>query len=208
MLGRLLALMETQSLPEASKVVTEEVKAVWLHHFGPKLISGKEYGKEKEDSSNLKLKMIKSDENVVVKVKELHKKWNNLEKESRRPDRAGTDKFLANKEELLLIYGTPFDIRRLDAEEIIQHSGMLDWREEQEYLRSQMTREQVGCPGFWDTRQKKRDERRLKEEMGRENKEKKAKEAVEEFKERKGENDESDVEYDENKNDPDYEVKE
>ena len=59
------------------------------------------------------------------------------------------------------------DIRRQEAETIIQHCGMLEWEEEVEYLRSQMTRAQVGCPGSWDTRQKKRDERRLNGEKNK-----------------------------------------
>ena len=44
-LGRLLSHMKTQSLAIASEQVMKEVKAVWLQHFGPKLIEGKEYGK-------------------------------------------------------------------------------------------------------------------------------------------------------------------
>ena len=61
--------MEIKKLTYASKEVTEEVKAVWLCHFGPNLISGKEYGKEKLQLTNGKLKMFKIDKNVVVKVK-------------------------------------------------------------------------------------------------------------------------------------------
>jgi hypothetical protein len=59
----------------------------------------------------------------------------------------------------------PLDNRKLEAENIIQHIGMLDWREEVEYLRSQMTREQNSSLGTWDSRQKKRDDRILNEEL-------------------------------------------
>ena len=65
-----------------------------------------------------------------------------------------------------------------------------------------MTRKQVGCPGSWDTRQKKRDDRRLKEENAIKVNEKKSKYAEEELKKR------SEVEIDENENDPTFEVKE
>ena len=104
----------------------------------------------------------------------------------------------------------PFDIRRLDAEDRVQHSGMLDWREEVEYLRNQMAREQVDCPGSWDTRQRKRDDRRLKEERARETKEKEVKEAKEKEEKTKYESDENEDEVvvDENKNYPTFQVKE
>ena len=57
----------------------KEVRDVWLHHFRPKLFLGKEYGKEEVLSFNKKLKMIKSDVNVKVKVKELYNKWKKVE---------------------------------------------------------------------------------------------------------------------------------
>ena len=52
----------------------------------------------------------------------------------------------------------------MEAETIIQYSGTMDWREEVLYLRNQMTREQAGCVGSYDIRQKKRDDRLLKGE--------------------------------------------
>ena len=100
------------------------------------------------------------------------------------------------------------DIRRQDAETVIQHCGMLEWEEEVEYLRSQMTRAQVGCPGSWDTRQKKRDERRFKEEKTKEETKKKTEEAKEEVSKRKFEAEKEDSEMDENENDPEYQNKE
>ena len=48
-LGRLLILQESQSLCNASKMVAAEVKAVWLHHFGPKMVFWKEFGKDHSD---------------------------------------------------------------------------------------------------------------------------------------------------------------
>ena len=36
--------------------------------------------------------------------------------------------------------------------------------EEVEYLRNQMTREQIRCPGPWDAQLKKREERRIRVE--------------------------------------------
>ena len=76
--------------------------------------------------------------------------------------------FLGKQEQLRLDLDLPLDIRKLECENIIQHPGIMGWREEVEYLRNRMTREQIGCPGACDTRQKKRDERRMKAENAKE----------------------------------------
>ena len=99
-LGRLLFLLEKYSLSEASKMVGEEVKAVWEHHFGPKFILGKEFGKELEPLTDEKLKIIKSDRHLAEKVVAIHKKWRNLEGDSRRPDRALKPSFLESSTSL------------------------------------------------------------------------------------------------------------
>ena len=71
--------------------------------------------------------------------------------------------FLAKQEQVRLGLNL-LDIMKLETESTIQRSGIMDWREEVEYLRNQMTREQIGCPGSWDTQQKKR--RRLSKGRG------------------------------------------
>ena len=72
-LGLLLSLLEGHSLSAASKMVGEQVKIVWKHHFGPRFIMGKEFGKEMEAVTNEKLKIIKSDRHVAEKVVALYK---------------------------------------------------------------------------------------------------------------------------------------
>ena len=52
---------------------------------------------------------------------------------------------------------------KADGKKIIQNSGIKDWKEEWHYLQNQLSKEQVGCPGSWDFRQKKRDDRKLKD---------------------------------------------
>ena len=69
-----------------------------------------------------------------------------------RPDRAAKSSFLLKQEQLSLEFDIPFDISKVEAEDIIQHNGMLDWREEVEYLTRQMTREQNSSLGTWDSR--------------------------------------------------------
>jgi hypothetical protein len=97
-LGRLLFLLEKHSLYEASRMVGEEVKAVWEHHFGPKFVLGKEFGKELESVSDEKLKIFKSYKHLAEKVVALYKRWRNLEGDSRRPDRALKPSFLEKTE--------------------------------------------------------------------------------------------------------------
>ena len=64
--------------------------------------------------------------------------------------------FFEKQEQLCLDLNLPQDIMKLETENIIQCSEVVNVREEVEYLKSQMTREQIGCPASWDTEQKKR----------------------------------------------------
>ena len=72
--------------------------------------------------------------------------------------------FLEKQEELRLDLNLPLDIMKLEADNIAQHSGL---EGEEEYLRNQMTREQIGCPGSWDAQQKKMEERRIRAEKAK-----------------------------------------
>ena len=116
-----------------------------------------------------RLKMIESDQHIAEKAAELYKKWRSLEGGSRMPeaDRAMKSSFQGKQEQLRLDLDLLLDIRKLEVENIIQHSGIVNWREEIEYLRNQMTREHIGCPWSWDTGQKERDERGMKAEKAR-----------------------------------------
>ena len=66
------------------------------------------------------------------------------------------------QQKFILDLDLPFDIRKVDADNIIQDSDNIYWREEVEYLGEKMTREQAGSVGSHDMRQKKRDDRVLK----------------------------------------------
>ena len=100
--------------------------------------------------------MVKNSQHGHGKVVELYKKWRSLEGGSRRQDRAMSISFLEKQEQLRLDLNLLQDIMKLEAENIIQRSGIVGLREEVEYLKNQMTREQIGCPVSWDTQQKKR----------------------------------------------------
>ena len=103
----------------------------------------------------------------------------------------------------------PFDIRRVDAETVIQDSGIMYWREEVEHLENQMTREQVGSVGGHDMRQKKRDDRVLKGEVGKENTDTEKANKVKELQKNKAEyeKNETNTALDENDNDGDFKIK-
>ena len=208
-LGRLLSLLETLSLTDAAESVKDEVKSVWLHHFGPRLVLGKEFGLESEPSDVGKI-MIKADRHVKDLIVDVYKLWRNLEKESRRPERASKPGFLKKHQDLLSNLDLPLDIRWVDAGKILQNSGILDWKEELSYLESQMTREQPGGLDSLDMRQKKRDDRKLKEKLTRDAK--LAKEKAEQDRDQRidiaeKENiDEEKENIDENDNDTEYVV--
>ena len=103
-----------------------EVKSVWLYHFGPRLISGKEFGKEDEESENETLKMIQLDTNINRMVKDLYKKWCDLEKTSRRPDRSTRPAFLLKQEQFVAELDMLLNICCKDARQVIQDSGFKD----------------------------------------------------------------------------------
>ena len=207
-LGRPLVLMELKSLSEASQIVREEVQTVWLHHFGPNLMLGKKFGDEANDITDEKLKIVKTDQRITEKIVEMYRKWKSLEGESRRPDRAVKPSFLKKQEQMLMDLDMPLDIKKANAETIIQNSRILDWREEVEYLRSQMTREQESSLGCKDTRQKKRDARKFRQDLSKESAVEKSKESDDILRKRKLEFEKDNVveEFDENGNDIDFVV--
>ena len=101
----------------------------------------------------------------------------------------------------------PMDIRKRDAELVLQHSGVLDWKEDVMYLRAQMTKEQPGSLAAFDARQKKKDLRKLKEKVNLEAKASKEKLTRAELEERKEniENEQvAEQQVDENDNDKSY----
>lgn len=166
-LGRLLQLKGSLPMSETAGKVTGEVVAVWTHHFGPKLILGKEYGKEQLEQKDKKLIMIMETKHIKKKILDLYKKWNILETESRRPDRSAMPTFKKKEELFKQELAMPFNITKTNADNIIKGSSMLDWQEETQYLHNQLSLEQPGCPGSWDSRQEKRDNRLLKAELTR-----------------------------------------
>ena len=100
--------------------------------------------------------MFKNGQHVAGKVVGLYKKWRSLEGESGRQDRPMDNSFLEKQEQLRLDLNLPLDIMKLEAVNIIQRTLIIDWGVEVEYLRSQMTREQIGCSRSGEHTQQKK----------------------------------------------------
>ena len=160
-LGRFLLHLEDKSMRDASTAMVGELKAVWLHHFGPQLILGRELGRtDKKEQETLKI--VDQDHRISETVVNLFRRWKNIEKDSRRLDRSSKPTFQAKLQKLKEDLQMPLNIAKQKAADIIRSSGIKDWQEEVAYLSAQLSKEQVGCPGPMDFRQKKRDNRLLK----------------------------------------------
>jgi hypothetical protein len=170
------------AVARAAEETTAEMKTVWLHHFGPRLIEGKEsWDEEKGDVTKT---MTMNDKEIEGKIVGLFKQYKALEQDSRRPDRAARVTFKSKEVTFVTMLDNPFNIAKMDAEETIRKSGIVDHVEEVTHLRNQLSPAQIGCAGSWDDRQKKRDNRKIKEREAADKREKESKLQKEEFIER------------------------
>ena len=122
-------------------------------------MEGKELGIE--DAGEEAKKIIKRDVIIENMIRENWKNWAKLEGESRRPSRSLTAAFKKKEEKFQTELDKPFNISKVAAESIIQSYGILDWQEEAQHLRNQLSDQQVGCPGSLDQVQKKSDTRKI-----------------------------------------------
>ena len=170
-----LTLATKTAAREAATQALKLVKAVWRHHFGIKLIDGKVHENSVPDKKEV---MIRQDNNIVTQILNLFQQWKYLEQLSRRPDRSEELKGKEAKFKSLL--DQPFNLLKKDGELILCQSGLKSWEEELTHLRNQLDPRQVGsCEGY-DIRQKKKEERLLKDKIAAEKSASKVKlEAVE-----------------------------
>ena len=73
---------------EAAQVTLKELKLVWKHHFGMRVIEG--YDTDMQESTQV---MIIKDVHAKAKITSLWKQWKELERVSRRPERASKASF-------------------------------------------------------------------------------------------------------------------
>ena len=166
--------------------VIEESKAVWRHHFGMRVIDGKEYkSQDKEDDEKI---MIERDDFTKVRLISLQKQYRDLEYESRRVLKRKN--FPQQDQVMKKVLDTPLNLLKVVmwrnmrvgevkqrvwlsmGEEILSRSGILSWQEDLEHLQNQLTVDQPGSCDSKDMKQAKRDARKLKEDMNFEEKRK------------------------------------
>ena len=124
-LGRFLKNLENSDPKEEAAETRRELEDVWLQHFGPRLVEGREFGiEEKEEKTK---KMIKSDRHIDDKIRDIWKDWDKLEKESRKPARAASSFFINKQDRFRDQLKVPFNITTVNAEEVIRESGIKDW---------------------------------------------------------------------------------
>ena len=153
----------TSDQHQAGDKTVEQLKDVWNHHFGMRLIFGFD-----EFSQMQNKKIISEDKYIKTKIIDLWKNWKELRRTSLRPDRASKSAFLKKQENFANnMLDMPFSIVCREYEENMKsEAGITDWKEDLQHLHNQLQREQVGsCAGF-DDKQKKKDNRKLKGLLG------------------------------------------
>ena len=138
----------------AATTTLSQVKQVWLHHFGLRLIQGQDYVSDQVDREKI---MIQRDDNIVQKFMALYCRWRSLEQLSRKPNRKAellrkATTFKGDMEE-------PMNLLKRDGEVILCQAGIKAWEEDLTHLRQQLQRQQIGTCDGHDQRQAKKDNR-------------------------------------------------
>ena len=108
-------------------------------------------------------KMVITDIKIKEKILAIWKDWKELERISRRPDRASKTSFQKRQERFLVeVLDMPLNISRGDFETILKEdSGITDWKEDVKHLQNQLQKDQKGtCKGL-DLKQKKIDDKKI-----------------------------------------------
>ena len=176
---------KTKIREEAAGQLAEEVINVWKHHFGLRVIEGREFEGQQVDEEDLnKKKIIIREKHIKQKILDLHTRYKKVEGEAKRKVKRGN--FKTVEEELKKDLEIPLDITKQgiwrtikvdgiservwlpSGKEILARSGILNWKEDLDHLTNQLTVEQPGCVERLDLRQAKRDSRKLREFMAEE----------------------------------------
>ena len=96
-----LTLAKKAAVKEAAVMTVPEVKRVWQHHFGIRLVYGLN---SKNGEVVLENIMITKDQLIVIKIIVLFEEWRYLEQLSRRPERAAEFKKKAANFEVYSMY--------------------------------------------------------------------------------------------------------
>ena len=111
------------------------------------------YDTDMQESTKI---MIIKDIHANTKIISLWKQWKDLERISRRPERANKASFQAKQEQFQMeVLDMPFSIARADFATILKEDyGITDWKEDVAHLENQLKREQSGCCDSLDFKQK------------------------------------------------------
>ena len=160
-LGKFLHNLKDSDPFKAASETVGELLDVWCHHFGMRLVFGY------DSQTHLKNKSILQDERTIrTKILDLWKDWKGLRETSQRPDRASKSSFMKKEENFVMnVLDMPFKILCRDYENNMSTAGITAWKEDLQHLNNQLERDQVGTCSGYDVRQKKKDNRKLKEMM-------------------------------------------
>ena len=139
-------------LRQKCQEIADEVTNIWRHAMGARLIDGEK-----------KNRILISKEAIVQKLAKFFETWRRLEQDSRTPTRKFTLNFdeRCNNFKNSLIF--PWDISRPDTKNRMRAAGVKDWEEDFRFLQQQLTLNQPGSIGGLDTKQLKRDIRKVAE---------------------------------------------
>ena len=161
-LGVFLHNLKDSDPDKAAGRTTDELKDVWRHHFGMRVILG--YDSAMKEISK---KIISDDKYIKTKILNLWKDWKLLLKTSQRKERAAKPAFKEKEKNFVdEVLDMPFNIANRNYESVLKsESGIKDWKEDLKHLHNQLQKEQIGaCDGI-DMKQKKRDDRKVKDKF-------------------------------------------
>ena len=158
----LFKLEEKKEPDTAAQETLHDLKLVWKHHFGERVIEG--YDTNLKEATKV---MVIKDIHAKAKIKSTWKQWMELERTARRPDRANKPSFIAKEESFVReVLDMPFNITRADYATVLKEdSGIIDWKEDLLHLENQLKREQIGSCDSLDFKQKKRDKNKLEAKL-------------------------------------------
>ena len=115
---------ETQTEKAAVKQTASELKDVWKHHFGLKLVYGVESDGDDEIVSEA-IKLVVMDNKIENKILNLYRDYHKLELENRRKDRTKGKSFELKQNTFLEeTLDTPMNLAKRDSWSIFEKSGM------------------------------------------------------------------------------------
>ena len=137
-------LMTDSSIKAAAKTVCQLLKNIWREHFSSSLIDGP--GPES---------ILVSDTAILTKLSELASEWKQLERIERRTDRKELfEKKLKTFQEQM---SHPFNISKVNANEIIDRSKIIEKEAEKIHLKNQLSQDQPGTIAGVDKKQQKKE---------------------------------------------------